>query len=397
MRAAFQNDISAVRQIPALPKILDVVCATTGMGFAAVARVTDAAWVACAVQDNIALGLVPGDELDFATTLCAEIRAGAAHIAIDSVAESPAYAGHATPALYGFQSYISVPIVLGNGAFFGTLCAIDPAPAQVDNAQTIGMFTLFAELIACHLDAGTTLLSSDARLHEIQETGELREQFIAVLGHDLRNPLASIDACGHLLLRTPLNEKALMLVGLMQNSVTRMASLIDNVLDFARGRLGAGLTLTADADLPLEPVLDQVVAELRLAWPERQLDVNFDIACPVSCDRGRLAQLLSNLLGNAMTHGDPASPIRVESHATATLFELSVTNGGTPIPPKMLERLFQPFFRGDVRDSQQGLGLGLYIASEVARAHGGRIDVNSDDSETRFTFTMPLVPQLELV
>lgn len=397
MRAAFHNDISAVRQIMALPKILDVICRTTGMGFAAVARVTDSAWVACAVQDNIAFGLLPGDELDFTTTLCAEIRAGAAHIAIDSVAETPAYAAHATPALYGFQSYISVPIVLGNGTFFGTLCAIDPAPAQVDNVQTIGMFTLFAELIACHLDAGTTRISSDAILHEVQETGELREQFIAVLGHDLRNPLASIDACGHLLLRTPLNEKATMLVGLMQNSVTRMGALIDNVLDFARGRLGTGLSLTADADLPLEPVLNQVVTELRLAWPGRQLDVSFDIDLPIACDRGRLAQLLSNLLGNAMTHGDPETPIVVESRATATLFELSVTNGGAAIPPRVLERLFHPFFRGEVRDSQQGLGLGLYIASEVARAHGGRIDVDSNAAETRFTFSMPLVPQWELV
>src|SRR3712207_6516384 len=165
--------------------------------------------------------------------------------------------------MYGFQSYISVPIRRPSGEFFGTLCSIDPRPARVSRPEVVSMFKLFAELIAFHLDALERLETSEAALLSERQGTELREQFIAVLGHDLRNPLAAIQAAARLLRNEPLSEKAAFVVNLMQNSVTRMAGLIDNVLDFARGRLGGGLELNRNAALPLEAALEQVVAELR--------------------------------------------------------------------------------------------------------------------------------------
>src|SRR3954463_14866340 len=102
-----QADVAAIARIPAVPTILDVVCRTTGMGFAAVARVTEDRWIACRVRDDIAFGLVPGDELKIETTICNEIRHSREPVVIDHVAEDPAYRGHHTPAMYGFQSYIS--------------------------------------------------------------------------------------------------------------------------------------------------------------------------------------------------------------------------------------------------------------------------------------------------
>jgi signal transduction histidine kinase len=111
------------------------------------------------------------------------------------------------------------------------------------------------------------------------------------------------------------------------------------------------------------------------------------LTCPkiVSVDAGRISQLVSNLLGNALTHGDPKAPVRLGATARGGQLEVWVANAGPPIPAKAMERLFQPFFRGEVRASQQGLGLGLHIASEIARAHGGTLSVASDDTETRFT------------
>jgi sigma-B regulation protein RsbU (phosphoserine phosphatase) len=103
-----------------------------------------------------------------------------------------------------------------------------------------------------------------------------------------------------------------------------------------------------------------------------------------------VAQLLSNLLANALTHGAPDGPVRVHAFTDADGFELSVANVGDPIPPATLERLFQPFFRASLRQGRQGLGLGLYIAAEIARAHDGVLDVTSSSTETRFTFRMPL-------
>jgi signal transduction histidine kinase len=386
-----QADIDAVQSIAAVSTILDVVCRTTGMGFAAVARVTDTRWICCAVKDDIRFGLRPGGELEVGTTICNEIRQHRESVAIDHVAHDGVYRNHPTPAAYGFQSYISVPILLKDGSIFGTLCAIDPKPARLDNPQTIATLELFAQLIGFHLDVRDRLASSEASLLDERKTAELREQFIAVLGHDLRNPLASIDAGAKLLLKTPLNERAVGLVTIMQSSIVRMSGLIDNVLDFARGRLGGGLPIDRTTAQPLLPVLEHVVAEFRTSQPDRWIEAAFSIHRPIRCDRDKIGQLFSNLLGNALAYGSAASPVSVRAVTDPDVFELSVANAGQAIPPETIERLFAPFSRGTDRQSNlKGLGLGLYIASEVARAHGGRIDVTSTPAETRFTFRMPL-------
>jgi sigma-B regulation protein RsbU (phosphoserine phosphatase) len=177
---------------------------------------------------------------------------------------------------------------------------------------------------------------------------------------------------------------------MLQGSVSRMSGLIDNVLDFARGRLGTGIPLNLRSDIALTPVLEQVVSELRTGTPERAIETDFHLNLPVCCDPSRIGQLLSNLLGNALTHGARAKPVRVYADTDGGELTIWVANGGDPILPAALERLFQPFFRGQVKPSQQGLGLGLYIASEIARAHGGTLTATSDRQETRFTFRMPV-------
>lgn len=223
-----------------------------------------------------------------------------------------------------------------------------------------------------------------------RESSELREQFIAVLGHDLRNPLASISAGARILGRDAKTEKEHQVVAMLQTTVMRMAGLIDNVLDFARGRLGGGITLDRDARRPLEPVLNQVIDELRLASPGREIDAEYAIDGPVDCDRARIGQLVSNLVGNALTHGASSKPVRVRAETRDGLFKLSVANAGDIIPEAAMPKLFEPFFRGDVRASRQGLGLGLHIASQIAKAHDGVLTVTSTPAETRFTFAMPL-------
>ena len=203
-----------------------------------------------------------------------------------------------------------------------------------------------------------------------------------------RNPLASIAAGIRLIEKSKLEERAHSVVLTMQKSVIRMASLIDNVLDFARGRLGGGINLTLSAQ-PLEPTLQQVVDELQSAHPEWIIKTTFELTKPVMADPVRIGQLFSNLLGNALTYGTEGEPVTVVAK-TEEQFELAVCNKGNPIPPDAMERLFSPFSRGEVRPSQQGLGLGLYIASEIAKAHGGSIDVTSTPDLTCFTLRMTL-------
>ena len=383
----FQPDIDAVQRIDAVPRILEVICRTTGMGFSAVARVTEDRWICCAVRDEIKFGLAPGGELKVETTICDEIRDSGEAVVIDQVSQDAAYCEHPTPAMYGFQSYISMPIVLADGTFFGTLCAIDPRPAKLKTPETIGMFKLFAELIATHLNAVERLDRTETSLAGERRDAELREQFIAVLGHDLRNPLASIQAGLRLLPKARPPEKTAEIVSMMQNSITRMSKLVDNVMDFARGRLGGGLTLDVALE-HLAPTLKQVIDEVRSSYPD----------CAIESDSRR-----PNGSGATVHGSDNCSPtcspmrrrtvekdkpIEVSATTTGDRFELSVTNAGAAISETAMKNLFKPFHRG--LNAMQGLGLGLYIASEIARAHDGTLDVTSTPERTRFTFRMPI-------
>jgi len=280
----FQLDIDAIGNIAVVPTILDVICRITGMGFAAVARVTPDRWVALSVRDDIAFGLKPGGELKVDTTICHEIRQCGELVVIDHVSENDKWREHHTPKMYGFQSYISIPIILRDGRFFGTLCAIDPKPAKLDNVETLGMFQAFADLIAFHLEASERLKTSEDSLFDERKTAELREQFIAVLGHDLRNPLASISGGVRLLLKEEQSDKARSILTMMQSSVVRMTALISDVLDFARGRLGGGFAVVV-TEANLTAVLAQVAGEISAGFPEREIDMQVAIGQPVKLNR----------------------------------------------------------------------------------------------------------------
>ncbi|MCX7357891.1 MAG: GAF domain-containing sensor histidine kinase [Alphaproteobacteria bacterium] len=386
MEEHFQRDIHRLEHNPAVTRILDVVCAITGMRFAAVARVTEERWIALSVKDLIAFGVTPGSELEVRTTICKEVRDHQRTILIEHVAEDPEWRDHPTPKLYGLQSSISTPIIRANGEFFGTLCALDPEPRKVDTEEVRNMFELFAELIAHQLDTDDELTSARGDLLAANEAAVLRDQFIAVLGHDLRNPLNAVDAGARMPEREALTDSQRGVVRLMRASTLRMTGLVSNVLDFARGRLRAGIVLDKQRT-NLGPALAQVVSELQAVWPEQIINTDITDAVPVYCDVNRIAQLASNLLANAITHGTPGTPIEIALRTSAEGAELTVCNVAAPISAEAEQNLFKPFVRGD--STQPGLGLGLYIAHEIARAHGGALGVASSGGQVRFKLTLP--------
>lgn len=233
-------------------------------------------------------------------------------------------------------------------------------------------------------------LSTEGLLLQEKQAAELREHFIAVLGHDLRNPLASIKSGLRMLSREPANEKGRSILALMEGSADRMSGLINDVMDLARGRLGGGIGLMRQENQALEPVLRQVVSELQASRPDRVIITALSLAIPVTCDPARIGQMASNLLGNALMHGSAEQPIRFEASSTEEILEIEVANTGKAIAPLTMQKLFQPFFRGEGSSTeQQGLGLGLYISSEIAKAHGGSLTVSSSEIETRFRFQVP--------
>jgi signal transduction histidine kinase len=284
-----------------------------------------------------------------------------------------------------------VPIIRANGGYFGNLSALDPRPAQVAEPRILSMFTEFAALIASQLDHQSLQAQEHRALLDERAAGELREQFIAILGHDLRNPLHAVYASGDMLERRLIDPQSLALVSRIKTSARRMSALIDDVLDFARGRLGGGIGLELTEVENINTGLTTVVQELRDAQPECEIISHLGVNRAVRCDLGRLQQVASNLLANALTHGLPESPVKITAKADENDLVLEVWNAGEPIPPESLGKIFEPFWRHSVSRSRNGLGLGLHICSQIVRAHAGQITVfSTKESGTRFTVRLPL-------
>ena len=386
------QSVAAISRIDAVPSLLRVICASTGMGFAAVARVDDTSWTACAVQDDIGFGLKPGGQLELRTTLCFESRNTRQPIIIDQASADPEYCEHHTPRIYNIESYISVPIVLpASGEYFGNLCAIDPRPAKLKSGAAREMFVAFAELIALHLENDRRREQAESALLNAQALADLREQFIAVLGHDLRNPLAALGATSAVIERSSQEVRVQELAQRMGRSVSRMSHLISDVMDLARARLGSGLGVNLATLDDLATALQLAVEELSVAYPERELQVEIDVPRPVKGDKERLQQLLSNLVANALTHGSSSHPIQVRAVVVEEQLVIEVLNHGEPIAEQDLPNLLMPYWRPVTSSPGGGLGLGLYICSQIVKGHKGELTVTSSrQSGTLFRVTIPL-------
>jgi signal transduction histidine kinase len=390
MSKSIAADVQAVQSIPSVPTIMRVIAETTGMGWIGVTRVTPEVCMLCAVHDELDMGFRDGDIIPLANTLCDRVRQSHTDLVIANVSADPIYSGHDVPRLFGFQSYFSIPVFRRDGSFFGTLCGLDPTPAALDTGSTIDTIKLFAQLLSNQIDAELRVEESRAELAVEREAAALRELFIAVLGHDLRTPLSSMMTGAEVIRMLTTDARVADLATRIERSGRRIAQLVADLTDFARGKMGDGLAANRLSDPQLGDALQHVVEELRGAYPARTIEADIAIDRPVWCDRARIAQLLSNLLQNAVVHGSADAPIAVTARTTAPQLCVTVANGGAPIPFEKQERLFQPFSRGAGSASSTGLGLGLYIAAQIAHAHGGTLSVQSDADRTVFTFIAPL-------
>jgi PAS domain S-box-containing protein len=227
----------------------------------------------------------------------------------------------------------------------------------------------------------------------LERTAEFRERFLGIVAHDLRNPLAAIASGAALLQRVPdLPERERRLAKGISAAAARMGKIIADVVDFTRVRLGSGLSIER-APVELRELVGQVLDELEVAYPDRRVERPADGPVRGEWDPGRLGQLVSNLVKNALDYGPPGSPVAVSLAVEEGEVRIVVTNRnlGGPIPAEALPTLFDPFRRAQREGTRktEGLGLGLYIAREIALAHGGTISVASDEEGTRFTVRLP--------
>ena len=234
---------------------------------------------------------------------------------------------------------------------------------------------------------------AEAAMAQLARTLRFNELFAGVLGHDLRNPLASIMASAQLVLRKDESDTFARPMRRILTSGDRMARMIEQLLDFTRARIGGGLTLNLQR-VDLAALCGQALAELDEAHPEWTFRLEPAGDVMGLWDRDRLLQVVSNLAGNAVKHGSPEEPLLVRMDGTAAeSVVLEVRNKGS-VPSELLPVLFDPF-RGSQqkRDRSEGLGLGLYITQQVVLAHGGKIEVESSERDgTRFIVQLPRQP-----
>jgi two-component system sensor histidine kinase/response regulator len=228
-------------------------------------------------------------------------------------------------------------------------------------------------------------------LREKTETLRLNEMLTAVLSHDLRSPLNAVLTSAVLIQRKSSEQPVKDTAARILSSGKRMSRMIEDMLDMARARLAGGIPLKREA-ADLGALVDRVVGEIQAAYPDRRIDVKKTGDLSGNWDGERLAQVVSNLLGNALQHGDEADSVNVNVKGTESeAVEITVENSGT-IPAELLPQLFDPF-RGAQRQTgrAEGLGLGLYIVHQIVLAHGGRVDVMSGggDNRTRFSVRIP--------
>jgi signal transduction histidine kinase len=227
------------------------------------------------------------------------------------------------------------------------------------------------------------------QLRELTETLRLNELFTAVLGHDLRNPLGAILNSANLLERVSKDDVVRQSAARMADSGRRMSRMIEDMLDLTRARLGGGIPLRPQ-ECDLGQILQRVLQEHAGALAEGRFDIAQEGELAGFWDADRLAQVASNLVGNALEHGQAGEPIRVSLQGLhPELVSFSVTNEGE-VPPQVLPQLFDPF-RGAQRHlgRSEGLGLGLYIVQQIVLAHSGRVDVQSDGQRTSFVVQLP--------
>jgi PAS domain S-box-containing protein len=242
--------------------------------------------------------------------------------------------------------------------------------------------------------ASRALAEQRAALAEKARIQEFQERFLAILGHDLRNPLASIDM-GLGILREQISDPAsTRILTRVLSSSGRMSRMIEQILDLTRSRLAGGLELDL-RPMDLRGTLVKIVDELRTAHPGRSIELDVR-SFGILGDPDRMEQVFSNLIGNAILHGDPATPVVIRAELEQDFVRLAIHNFGEPIPAEIQPKVFDPFRRGE-RESRtsktSGLGLGLYISWEIVRGHGGTIEVESSvDRGTTFNVRLPIQP-----
>lgn len=429
----FKQDITNIKNIAIVPTLLNVICQTTGMGFAAIARVTEDRWITCSVQDNVLFGLKAGDELKIKTTICDEIRQNPKPVIIDNVSEDKEYHDHHTPAMYNLQSYISVPIIRQDGSFFGTLCAIDPKPNNLKEFKVREMFNLFAELISFHLTAieqdvaNKTILKEKTHLLEktkieknqveklnsdiekklIQKNISLEkmnselEAFNYISSHDLQEPLRKIQLFTDTIEREEaanLSERGKAAFHKIKTSAFRMQNLINDLLIYSKTKFDDRKFELKDLNTIARDVIEDLTNEFE------NKNVTFDIQelGKLSVIEFQFRQLLYNLINNSLKFASAERNLIITVSAQITNGELeklsplskyhkiTISDNGIGFDQSYSEKIFG-LFQALHTKPLKSTGIGLTIVKRIVENHNGFIKAEGTLNQgAKFSIFIPI-------
>lgn len=338
--------------------------------------------------------------------LCAEIEHGVGAILIAEEALTPHAQGCLAAALKGQPAWSDLPVVVLAGkanrhgaalrvqqllGVLGNVTFIE-RPMQVPTLVTAVRSALRAR--TRQYAARATLQALERQEVEARQRADFEQQLIGIVSHDLRNPLhAILLSTASMVNRPGLDERMGKNLQRIRTSADRAVRLIRDLLDFTQARLGGGIRVEP-TDTDLNEVVRAVADELEQAHPEGRIALSTAADGKGRWDPDRVAQIVSNLLSNALTYGAPGSIIEARTHSDTESVTFEVHNQGDPIPEEVRARLFQPLERGHVRGdtSSRSIGLGLFIVQHVVHAHGGTVSVESRaGAGTRFTVRLPRI------
>jgi PAS domain S-box-containing protein len=306
----------------------------------------------------------------------------------------PDFSGQAGVPVEQVKALAAVPLLSCGSAIGGLAFAFAEAHGLPPPERK---FVLAVAELCANAFARARILEAERHLREQRERdaaqlaseAELRERFVGVLGHDLKNPLAAIVTTARTLeRRAALPSEERPTVERVARCADRMGRMIDELLDFTRIRHCGGLPLSP-GPAELDTLAEEILAELRAARPGITLRCEARGDCRGEWDADRLSAVVSNLAGNAMRYGERGAPVVVRVDGTGAGVVLEVENQGAPIAPDELAVIFEPFRTGSGHPAKEGLGLGLYITREIVVAHGGAISVDSQGGRTVFTVELP--------
>lgn len=411
--ASLALDIENIKQIPIVPTMLEVICRATGMGFAAIARVTQDRWIACDVRDEVGFGLVSGGELKIETTICNEIRDMREAVVIDHVDKSDLYRNHHTPKIYGLQSYISFPIIKKNGDFFGTLCAIDSNPAELNNPKIIGMFSLFVELISFHLQSADLLERSNVAVKELsrQLTDSMDEnrQYRYISDHNLQEPLRKIRMFSNMLVNaadTNDNFKTKDFASKINSSAQRFSMMIKDLSDFS----DLDYQQKSFEKVDLNKVMADVWVQLSDNLVEKNATFDSDLLPSIQGIPLQIEQLFYHLIHNAVKFSKKDRPLHLQIQTKSIPLihtdhdlaeqpdvkyaEIRLEDNGIGIEKSQLEKIFDIFSQLPNEHVPEGKGVGLAYCRKIVRNHGGTITAQSEsDTGTIFSIVLPVISE----